>query len=83
MPLRSSRPDTRRVESPDRSGSRNRVQTYLTNGVFLYRVVGSAASDVGEVVELEDCYLLDVARVPIDDFHVRGLRIVTPAVVND
>jgi hypothetical protein len=58
------------------------VGTYLTNEVFLYRVVGIVATDAGEVVELEDCYSLDVARVPINDFHAGGLRVVTPAAVN-
>lgn len=56
--------------------------TYLTNEVFLYRVIGIAAGDAGEVVELEDCYSLDVARVPISDFQAGGLRVVTPAAVN-
>jgi hypothetical protein len=33
---------------------------YLTDEVFLYRVVSGA----DETVELEDCYWLDVVRVP-------------------
>jgi hypothetical protein len=52
---------------------------YVTNEVFLYRVVGVAASDVGEIVELEDCYSLEVARVPIQQFQERDLRVVTAA----
>lgn len=55
------------------------AETYLTNEVFLYRVIGIGASDAGEVVELEDCYLLDVARVPINELHARRLRVVAPA----
>jgi hypothetical protein len=50
---------------------------YLTNEVFLYRVLGIASNETGEIVELEDCYMLDVTRVPIDDFHARRLRVVT------
>ena len=55
----------------------------MTNGVFLYRVIGIAGSDAGEIVELEDCFLLDVARVLLTDFHARRLRIVTPAAISN
>jgi hypothetical protein len=53
---------------------------YLTDEVFLYRVVGSVASGVDELVELEDCYGLDVVRVPVSDLRSRRLRVVTAAV---
>jgi hypothetical protein len=56
---------------------------YLTNEVFLYRVVRVAASDRGEMVELEDCYTLDVVRVPIRQFDASQLRVVTAAPVRD
>ena len=46
---------------------------YLTDEVFLYRVVGG----VDETVELEDCYGLDVVRVPVSDLRARRLRVVT------
>jgi hypothetical protein len=48
---------------------------YLTDEVFLYRVVGEPV----DVVELEDCYGLDIVRVPADELDARRLRIVTPA----
>jgi hypothetical protein len=51
---------------------------YLTDGVFLYRFVGLVANSAGHLVELEDCYLLDVVRVPITHFRSRDLRVVTP-----
>ena len=51
---------------------------YLTDEVFLYRVVGVAASADGELVELEDCMYLDVVRVPLADVRARRLRVVTP-----
>ena len=54
---------------------------YLTDEVFLYRVVGLAANGVGQMVELEDCYWLDVVRVPVRDLRARRLRVVTPAPV--
>ena len=54
---------------------------YLTDEVFLYRVVGLAANGVGQMVELEDCYRLDVVRVPVRDLRARRLRAVTPAPV--
>lgn len=47
---------------------------YLTDEAFLYRVAGV----VGELVELEDCFFLDVVRVPLADVRARGLRVVTP-----
>jgi hypothetical protein len=51
---------------------------YLTDEVFLYRVLGVVASADGEVVELEDCMYLDVVRVPLADVRARRLRVVTP-----
>ena len=54
---------------------------YLTNEVFLYRVVGVVAGAADEMVELEDCYLLDVVRVPTRELRERRLRVVTPAAV--
>jgi hypothetical protein len=65
------------------SGDPEGPGVYLTNEVFLYRVVGIVAENVGETVELEDCYSLAIARVPIDDFHRRRLRVVTAAPVGD
>jgi len=52
---------------------------YLTNEVFLYRVVGLVSSGAGVLVELEDCYGLDVVRVPAKDLRERELRLLTPA----
>lgn len=49
---------------------------YLTNEVFLYWVVGVVAGAAGKVVELEDCFLLDVVRVPLADLLARRLRVV-------
>jgi hypothetical protein len=31
------------------------------------------------MVELEDCYWLDVVEVPVSDLRARALRIVAPA----
>jgi hypothetical protein len=67
-PTRPSRP--RRV--PPHSG------TYLTDEVFLYRVVDVRVTGAGEMAELEDCYWLDIVRVPISDVLARRLRVVTP-----
>ena len=55
---------------------------YLTDEVFLYRVVGWVADGRDGVVELEDCYLLDVVRVSISDVRERRLRVVTPAPID-
>jgi len=50
---------------------------YLTDDVFLYRVVGFVVGPV-ETVELEDCYRLDVVRVSLADVRMRRLRVVAP-----
>lgn len=57
----------------------DRAAVYLTNEVFLYRVVGLVGSGVDEMVELEDCYRLDVVRVPVRNLRECRLRVVTPA----
>jgi hypothetical protein len=57
----------------------DRVGVYLTNEVFLYRVVGVVASGADELVELEDCFGLDVVPVPLEELRARGLRVVIPA----
>ena len=51
---------------------------YLTDEIFLYRVVKTVATSHGYFVLLEDCYGSDVARVPMDVLLERGLRVVTP-----
>ena len=51
---------------------------YLTNEVFLYRVVDRVITTAGEMVDVEDCYRLDVVRVPASDLAARRLRAVTP-----
>jgi hypothetical protein len=52
---------------------------YLTDDVFLYRVVAWIGSESDEAVELEDCYGLDVVTVSVADLQARRLRVVTPA----
>jgi hypothetical protein len=77
------RPQALRTEAPNPAGPATPLVdqrgSYLTNGVFLYRVVGHAMSAAAEIVELEDCYGLDVVCVPAEDLRARGLRVVTPA----
>jgi hypothetical protein len=55
------------------------VGAYLTDEVFLYRVSGFGRRGVDEMVELEDCYWLDVVEVSMSDLHALRLRAVTPA----
>lgn len=62
-------------------GQTDEVGLYLTDEVFLYRVVDPVASEVGEMVELEDCYWLDVVFVPVKDIRARRLRVVRPVPV--
>lgn len=77
------RADTRRTADSDRPGAAAGGQVepgaaYLTDEVFLYRVVGFVAGEHGGMVELEDCYGLDVVRVPLSSLRARRLRAVTP-----
>jgi hypothetical protein len=51
---------------------------YLTDEVFLYRLVDLVALAQDDVAELEDCYLLDVVHVSLSDLRARPLRVVTP-----
>jgi hypothetical protein len=52
---------------------------YLTDGVFLYRVVGPSPDAAGERVVVEDCFLPDAVSVSIAELRTSGLRAVTPA----
>lgn len=56
--------------------------TYLTNGVFLYRVVRATGDGSTAVADLEDCYFLDVVRVPVGALRARGVRVVRSARVD-
>ena len=51
---------------------------YLTDEVFLYRLVDVVMTDAGAMFEIEDCYGLDVVRIPKSDVFARRLRPVTP-----
>jgi hypothetical protein len=66
------------VQARDVDAQLDGVGVYLTNEAFLYRVVGLVAGGMDEIVELEDCYGLDVVRVPMRDLSARRLRVVTP-----
>ena len=54
------------------------VGLYLTDEVFLYRVIPPVGDDAEETVELEDCYRLDVVRVRLAEVSARELRVVKP-----
>ena len=53
--------------------------TYLTDGVFLYRVVKALGGRGEEAVQLEDCYSLDTVRVELTELRRRDLRVVAAA----
>ena len=60
------------------SGDPDGAGLYVTNEVFLYRVVGIDASGMGEMVELEDCYSLHVGVWSrFANLDVQMLRVVT------
>lgn len=77
----SHRPDTcRPADRPAPSaGAAGQADLYLTDEIFLYRVVRVVAGAAGEMVDLEDCFLLDVVRVPLAAVRARGLRVITAA----
>jgi hypothetical protein len=78
--LDSTGPTLRRSALPGASAAELDVAgVYATDGVFLYRVIGLVASEDDDLVEIEDCYGLDVVRVPVADLNARRLRRVTPA----
>lgn len=52
---------------------------YLTNEVFVYRIVDRVVTGAGEMVDVEDCYRLDVVRVAASDLASRHLRVVMPS----
>jgi hypothetical protein len=52
---------------------------YLTDGCFLFRVVGPVPGHGDGMVKLEDCYRLDVVRARLSDLARRRLRAVTPS----
>jgi hypothetical protein len=56
----------------------DQVGAYLTDGVFLYRLDALLVTAAGEMVDLEDCYRLDVVRIPLNVLRARRLRVVTP-----
>ncbi len=52
---------------------------YLTDGVNLYRCIGTVSSAAGQMIGLEDCHSLDVTLWPVGELCARRLRTVTPA----
>ena len=69
------------VPAPSVAGHNDGAGVYLTNEVFLYRVLEVVPSLAGEMVVLEDCYWLDVVHVPVSQLRARRLRVVMPAPV--
>jgi len=55
---------------------------YLTDGVNLYRYVGTIPGLVGRMVGLENCHSLDLVLWPIAELHTLRLRSVTQAVTS-
>ena len=69
------------VRAPSSAAAKHvcRVGAYLTDGVFLYRLVDVLATQAGEMAEVEDCYGLDIVTVPVRALLERQLRVVAPA----
>jgi hypothetical protein len=82
--LDSTGPTLRRSTLPGASAAEiDEAGVYATDGVFLYRVIGLVPNEKDDLVEIEDCYGLDVVRVPVADVNARRLRRVTPTSVHN
>ena len=57
-----------------------RPSRYLTDGVNLYRYVGTIPSSMGHMIGLENCHTLDLTLWPVDELRALRLRGVTPTV---
>jgi hypothetical protein len=73
--------DTRRAADPPAASTRAAEQVggagvYLTDEVFLYRIVRVVADAAGAMIDLEDCLMLDVVRVPLAEVRARRLRVI-------
>ena len=55
------------------------TEPVLTDGVNLYRYVGTFPSPMGDIIGLENCRSLEVTLWPIGDLRARQLRTITPA----
>jgi len=77
----ASRNPTLRLADPgvinDHAGEPSR---YLTDGVNLYRYVGTIPGSMGYMIGLENCQSLDLTLWPIAEVQARRLRGVTPAI---
>ena len=77
----ASRTATPRLTDPglikDHAG---RPGAYLTDGVNLYRYVGTIPSSMGHMIGLENCHSLDLTLWPVAELHALRLKSVTPSV---
>lgn len=55
---------------------------YVTDGVNLYRYVGTIPGSMGRMIGLENCHSLDLILWPIAELHTLQLRSVTPTVTS-
>ena len=53
---------------------------YLTDGVNLYRYLGTIPSSMGQMIGLENCHSLDLTLWPVAELRALRLRGVTPTV---
>jgi hypothetical protein len=66
------------VRPHPRTALADAVGVYLTDEVFLFRVVDLMLGGGDGMIELEDCFRLDRVRVPLTSVRARRLRIVLP-----
>jgi hypothetical protein len=56
-----------------------RASRYLTDGVNLFRYLGTGRSPMGVIVKLEDCRSMDIMLIPAGQLQAGTWRAVQPA----
>jgi hypothetical protein len=70
---------TPRLADPGAITDDAKPSRYLTDGVNLYRYMGTIPTPMGHMIGLEDCHSLDVTLWPDSELRARQLQPVTPA----
>jgi len=56
-----------------------RTSRYLTDGLNLFRYLGTGRSPMGVIVKLEDCRTMDIMLIPAGQLRAGTWRAVRPA----
>jgi hypothetical protein len=77
---------TRRTPGADRADAGGlvvdddgRTSRYLTDGLNLFRYLGTGRSPMGVIVKLEDCRSMDIMLIPVGRLRAGTWRTVQPS----